>query len=252
MAKREIPEINAGSMADIAFLLLIFFLVTTTMDKDQALLRTIPKIIENPPEPEPVEKRNICLIKANNMNQLLFRGDFLQNPDDISEKVIEFYRTNEEQNDVTNNFPMYSTITKAEIEQNIVNLEAEIESIEAMPDYSEEVLKVKEEELMKWLEKKAAIELYGKNTLREVAFQAHVKIEVMKKTDYALLTKIHTEVQEAIHTMRNDMSMRLWNIPYSVIVKKVDGDPKNVEDKRRKELLKLLYNVQIIEVTPKS
>lgn len=252
MAKREIPEINAGSMADIAFLLLIFFLVTTTMDKDQALLRTIPKIVENPPEPKPIEKRNVCLIKANNMNQLLFRGELLQDPDDISEKVMEFYQTNEKSNDVTNNFPMYSTITMTEIDQNIAAVEAEIESIEATPDYSEEVLKVKEEELTKWMEKKMALQLYGKPTLREVAFEAHVKIEVMKKTDYALLTKIHTEVQEAIYTMRNEMSMRLWNIPYSVIVKKVDGDPKNIEDKRRKELLKLLYNVQIIEVTPKS
>ena len=43
MARRDIPEINAGSMADIAFLLLIFFLVTTTMDKDQAYVRNIPK-----------------------------------------------------------------------------------------------------------------------------------------------------------------------------------------------------------------
>ena len=43
MAKRDIPEINAGSMADIAFLLLLFFLVTTTMDKDQAYIRNIPK-----------------------------------------------------------------------------------------------------------------------------------------------------------------------------------------------------------------
>ena len=48
------------------------------------------------------------------------------------------------------------------------------------------------------------------------------------------------------------MSMRLWNVPYSVIQKKVDGDPKNIEEKRKKELLDLLYNVRIIEVTPKS
>ena len=48
MAKREIPEINAGSMADIAFLLLIFFLVTTTMEKDTAYVRKIPKKLELP------------------------------------------------------------------------------------------------------------------------------------------------------------------------------------------------------------
>ena len=53
MAKRDIPEINAGSMADIAFLLLLFFLVTTTMDKDQAYVRSIPKKIEIPPEDLP-------------------------------------------------------------------------------------------------------------------------------------------------------------------------------------------------------
>ncbi|MDB3907862.1 biopolymer transporter ExbD, partial [Crocinitomicaceae bacterium] len=48
MAKRDIPEINAGSMADIAFLLLIFFLVTTTMEKDTAYIRYIPKKIDIP------------------------------------------------------------------------------------------------------------------------------------------------------------------------------------------------------------
>ena len=62
MSKRDIPEINAGSMADIAFLLLLFFLVTTTMDKDQAYLRDIPKKIDVPPEDIEIQERNILKI----------------------------------------------------------------------------------------------------------------------------------------------------------------------------------------------
>ena len=94
MAKREIPEINAGSMADIAFLLLIFFLVTTTMEKDTAYVRKIPKKLELP-QTDPIEKRNICDIAANNENQLLFRGIPMEDPDLISDKVLEFYQMNE-------------------------------------------------------------------------------------------------------------------------------------------------------------
>ena len=71
MAKREIPEINAGSMADIAFLLLLFFLVTTTMDKDQAYIRNIPKKVDVPPTNTPIEERNILSIRANNQNQVI-------------------------------------------------------------------------------------------------------------------------------------------------------------------------------------
>ena len=51
MAKRAAPEVNAGSMADIAFLLLIFFLVTTTIETDTGINRKLPPIDDNQEDP---------------------------------------------------------------------------------------------------------------------------------------------------------------------------------------------------------
>ena len=70
------PEINAGSMADIAFLLLVFFLVTTTMDVDTGLRRLLPPPIDpNAPEPPPVRERNVFVVLVDMNDRLLVRGE---------------------------------------------------------------------------------------------------------------------------------------------------------------------------------
>ena len=71
---RKAPEINAGSMADIAFLLLIFFLVTTTMDVDTGITRKLPPPVENPDEDIDVNQRNVLKILLNNRNDLMVDG----------------------------------------------------------------------------------------------------------------------------------------------------------------------------------
>jgi biopolymer transport protein ExbD len=73
MARRASPEINAGSMADIAFLLLIFFLVTTTMDIDTGLTRRLPPPIEDP-EDILIRQRNILNVLVNMNDRLLVDG----------------------------------------------------------------------------------------------------------------------------------------------------------------------------------
>ena len=70
------PEINAGSMADIAFLLLVFFLVTTTMDVDTGLRRLLPPPIDpNQPPPPPVRERNVFVVLVDQNDRLLVEGE---------------------------------------------------------------------------------------------------------------------------------------------------------------------------------
>jgi len=65
------PEINASSMADIAFLLLIFFLVTTTIDGDKGLTVKLPPISEEPEPMKNINKRNVLNILVNRKDELL-------------------------------------------------------------------------------------------------------------------------------------------------------------------------------------
>jgi biopolymer transport protein ExbD len=89
MAKRDIPEINAGSMADIAFLLLVFFLVTTTMDSDFGLMRKLPPLIEDQVDTPPIKDRNVFVVLANANDQLLVEGELME-VSELREAAKEF------------------------------------------------------------------------------------------------------------------------------------------------------------------
>ncbi|WP_298929454.1 biopolymer transporter ExbD [uncultured Allomuricauda sp.] len=75
--RKGAPEVNAGSMADIAFLLLIFFLVTTTIETDAGLDRMLPPM--DPPEDIDVviKQKNIFTVNINRNGQLLVEDDLM-------------------------------------------------------------------------------------------------------------------------------------------------------------------------------
>ncbi len=99
---RMTNEINAGSMADIAFLLLIFFLVTTTIVEDKGIMVKLPPWSDEEPDITKLKERNVFSVLVNAQNQLLVRGEpadiaqlkdrakeFIANPqrrEDLSEK----------------------------------------------------------------------------------------------------------------------------------------------------------------------
>jgi biopolymer transport protein ExbD len=91
MAKksRGAPEINASSMADIAFLLLVFFLVTTTIDVERGITVRLPEWSEEPPEEIDLKQRNVFSVLVNAQNQLLVRGE-IEKMENLRENAKEF------------------------------------------------------------------------------------------------------------------------------------------------------------------
>ncbi len=108
---KKLPEYNAASLADIAFMLLIFFLVTTTMDTDLGISTMLPPPVpEDQENDDKIKERNIFVVLINKNDQLLVEGklmhirnlkeeakEFIENPardenlPEFKEKEVDFF-----------------------------------------------------------------------------------------------------------------------------------------------------------------
>ena len=88
---KKTPEINSSSTADIAFLLLCYFLMTTTMDQDMGLQRRLPPIPDpnQKVEDQKVNRRNIIIVKINSADRL-FAGTEPMHVSQLKDKIKEF------------------------------------------------------------------------------------------------------------------------------------------------------------------
>ena len=105
MGTRKTPGLNTSSMADISFLLLTFFLMTSSINTDTGIARRLPPPLPPNQETPEVRERNIFVVKINSKDRLLFDGEigrvedlrdraktFLSNPDNrpnLPEKVVQ-------------------------------------------------------------------------------------------------------------------------------------------------------------------
>lgn len=246
MAKREIPEINAGSMADIAFLLLIFFLVTTTMDKDTGILRQMSVKIEmDRNEIVDVAKRNLMKIQANAQGQLMIRKDLAQ-LSDVREKVKEFYMANMF-DEVNPDMPRYNLITKQFCDSNITEID---KYIDALGENMEAFVDFKMAERKEYEKRLKVIETLGK-PYREIEQVAAVQIELQTRTEYELLVSILNEVKAAINDLRDEKAKELFGISYRTMIQQSTTNPaKEVEYADKVQLIEILIPERIVELKP--
>ena len=117
--KRKVPDINSSSTADIAFLLLIFFLITTSMDTDRGLARRLPPPPEKDQKIEDQKKkeRNVLQVFLNMNDQLMCGNDYI-NVEQLRAKAKEFianpYNEDTKPEKISKNVPFFGTVQVTE------------------------------------------------------------------------------------------------------------------------------------------
>lgn len=233
MAVRKLEEINAGSMADIAFLLLIFFLVTTTMEVDAGISRNLPIkrdiIIENPP---PIHDRDILIIMANSRDELLVEGEFMM-IDDLEEKVRDFYTANANGQDNDGDMPLYTLVNGQIIADEMQKIQA---ALDAAPDNQKSMY---EEDLGKWEKRKATFKEIGQYS--EISNSALIQLKNQSNTSYGLYIQVQNILKKVVNDLRDERCQELGWGEYRNL------DPEDPKDQERIEMLQVLVPERIIE-----
>jgi len=211
MAKRDLPEINAGSMADIAFLLLIFFLVTTTMDVDTGISRKLPeKQPEDAPEPPKLKEKNVFIVTVNRNNNILVEGEHFMTIDKIREEAKKF---------IDNGGGLGNPMKDA---QGNVLEPAECDWCEGAKDPASS----------------------------DHPNKAIISLESDRGTSYGTYISVQNELVGAYTDLRNRLSEKLYGVTYTKLIKDAKNNPSNESLKEKIKNIKEKYPQIISEAEP--
>lgn len=227
-----VQEINAGSMADIAFLLLIFFLVTTTMDTDAGILRLLPPIVEDQVDPDIVKERNVYIVLVNDADQLLVEGKPMDIKD-LREGAKEFMTNPSNKEDL----PEKVRITASLCTQKIAEFKsgaasaADAKDKQAYQDLAD-----------RWEGKLEAVRLLGDYS--ELPGSAVISLQTGSKTSYNMYVKVQNELEAGIDELREALSKEKFDRAFGAL------DDKNDDDKPLIKAVRLVYPQRISEAEP--
>jgi biopolymer transport protein ExbD len=211
MARRENPEINAGSMADIAFLLLIFFLVTTTMNVDSGVSK---KLSEKPPAdyvPPIIKEKNIFEVNINRNNELLVEGERMD-VKNLKDAAVAFINNGGGEGKVE-------------------------DGVKTGPcDYCDKVRLTDEP-------KSSLLSSDHPN-------KAIISVQSDRGTEYGTYIQVQNELLRAYSELRHRLSMEKYKIPFSELEESYKDNKNNEDLKKKVEYIKTSYPQIISDAEP--
>ncbi len=220
MPKRKAPEVNAGSMADIAFLLLIFFLVTSEMSKESGMFQLLPEKVEGPP-PEPVNKRNVIEVLVNNNNLILFEGKLVK-MEEIPTLVKEMILNASNRKD----WPVSRAVTEEELQVRIDKNKKALEEADETKQASAK-RKLRKSEL-----RLKALQVFGDDFRKS---EHVVNMQATQGAEYDTYILLKDHLKRAYTALRSDLAKKVLNRGW---------DDLTLQER---EMLKMVYKENISE-----
>lgn len=218
---------NAGSMADIAFLLLIFFLITTTMETDGGVLEQLPP--EGNPPPTQVHDRNIFSVESNAIDETMIEKE-LVTLEDVEQLTREFF-TNPSDNE---NLPVMKLVTEDSCLRAIEKYETAIASGDSAWNLHGKLKKARQ--ILQ------TVQLIG--PYRGIHHQAMVVIQHDPKTSYRHHIQTRQRVTLAVMKLRDELCMEHFKVPYNSL------DKYNSEHHAMLIAARTVYPKRISEINP--
>ncbi len=221
---RDLEEINASSMADIAFLLLIFFLVTTTLHKEKVMEERLPQRVPEGQIPPLVLPKNVLEIVANRKDQILLEREPAE-IEDIKAKVREFYI-----HPITaQNWPKLTPVRKAEVEA----------KLKLYKGYVAQNVVAYEDSVDLFEKKLATIELVG--DYNELSDKGMVTIQLDNSTKFDTYLKVLDQIMLGLNELRDELSIEKFNIPYNRL------NERDEDDRAKLKALRMVYPKRIMK-----
>ena len=269
MARRELAEISAGSMADIAFLLLIFWLVTTTIDSDEGIKRQLPPPVPPDIDVPQAKEQNVFNVKVNFLDELLVEAEPLD-IEDLKDKAKEFLiatgdgimahpvgretvAKNREvvlitgANGKTNAaFPERVWVRKVDVRQRIAEYEAFLAAAQDA-NRRKNYTKV----LQSWQDKLATIELLG-GDYKELPSSALISMQNDNATTYDTYLQVQNELQSAVNELRDELAVAKFGRTYKELEDLYDRNTEDGELLKKIIAVRSVYPQRISEAEPRE
>ncbi|MFK8039715.1 MAG: ExbD/TolR family protein [Crocinitomicaceae bacterium] len=235
MARRELEEINAGSMADIAFLLLIFFIVTTTMDLEAGMPKVLPMKVEVPEDqdlPE-VRMRDIFTISINSADQLLVENKNV-GIDEMETMLYDYYTANMYQ--IENDPTQVEYMLK---ESNAVKL-ALAEAKRLLAENEESI--ILQSNVLKLEKTLSVIDVMPDGKFLQISEQMAIQLKQQSGTSYGTYIAVLNVIGKTARKIKNERSKEIFNgFAYD------DLDPEIPEDAEKISVLDIMVPDRTIE-----